>query len=165
MPFPQGAKVAFVNLQAIAAESVEGRAAQTRVATLTTEKQNEIAERTKEFQASQQKLQTSGGVMNEQARLQLEREIERQGVDLERLQQDAQAELNQLQQELQVEFERKLFPILQRLSTEKGLHLLFSAVDAGLIWAAEGLDLTAESIKALDATTAPAAPAAGSPQP
>jgi outer membrane protein len=161
-PFPQGAKVAFVNLQIVAAESVEGRAAQTKVAALTTEKQNQIAERTKAFQGQQQKLQTSGGVMSEQARLQLERDIERQGVDLERFQQDAQSELSQLQQELQAEFERNLFPILQRLSAEKGLHLLFSAADAGLIWAAEGLDLTAEAIKALDAG---AAPAAAPPQP
>jgi len=161
-PFPQGAKVAFVNLQIVAAESVEGRAAQTKVAALTKEKQNQIAERTKAFQGLQQKLQASGGVMSEQARMQLERDIERQGVELERLQQDAQSELNQLQQELQAEFERKLFPILQRLSAEKDLHLLFSAVDAGLIWAADGLDLTAEAIKALDAG---AAPAATPPQP
>jgi len=162
VPFPQGAKVAFVNLQVVAAESTEGRAAQSKVAALTKEKQNQIAERTKAFQGLQQKLQTSGGVMSDQARLQLERDIERQGVELERLHQDAQSELNQLQQELQAEFEKKLFPILQRLSTEKELHLLFSAADAGLIWAADGLDLTAEAIKALDSG---AAPAATPPQP
>jgi Skp family chaperone for outer membrane proteins len=152
-PFPEGAKVAYVNLQAIAQLSVEGKAAAGRVQQLTQKKQAEIAEKTKALQAQQQKLETSGGVLSEQARIQLERDIERQNRELERLQQDAQAELNDLQQSLQEEFQKKLIPILGALSGEKGLHFLFSAADAGLIWAADGLDLTAEAVKRLDAAT------------
>jgi Skp family chaperone for outer membrane proteins len=152
-PFPQDAKVAYVNLQAIAQLSVEGKAAAARVQQLTQKKQAEIAEKTKALQAQQQKLETSAGVLNDQARIQLERDIERQNRELERLQQDAQAELNDLQQMLQEEFQKKLIPILGTLSGEKGLHFLFSAADAGLIWAADGLDLTAEAVKRLDAAT------------
>ena len=74
---------------------------------LTTKKQAEIAERTKALQGAQQKLQTGGGVMSEQARGQLEKDIERQNKELERFQQDAQAELNELQQELQAEFQTR----------------------------------------------------------
>jgi Skp family chaperone for outer membrane proteins len=150
-PFPQGAKVAYVNLQAVAQLSVEGKAAAARVQQLTQKKQAEIAEKTKALQAQQQKLEASAGVLSEQARIQLERDIERQNRELERLQQDAQAELNELQQTLQEEFQKKLIPILGALSGEKGLHFLFSAADAGLIWAADGLDLTAEAVKRLDA--------------
>jgi outer membrane protein len=126
------------------------------VQALTTKKQAEIAERTKNLQGAQQKLQTGGGVMSEQARGQLEKDIERQNKELERFQQDAQAELNELQQELQADFQTRLFPILDQLSVEKGLHLLFSGADAGLIWAAPGLDLTADAVKKLDAAPAPA---------
>jgi len=53
---------------------------------------------------------------------------------------------------VQAEFNKKLFPILEAMSAEKGLHLLFSATDAGLIWAADGLDLTLDAVKKLDAT-------------
>jgi Skp family chaperone for outer membrane proteins len=166
-PFPQGAKVAYVYLQQVAALSIEGKAAQTRVTTLTQKKQNEVAEKTKALQASQQKLQTSAGVMSDVARAQLEKDIERQQRDLERLQQDAQGEITELTQEVQAEFNRKLFPILEQLSIEKGLHLLFSAQDAGLIWASDGLDLTMDAVKKLDAATAAAkeAPAAAAPAP
>lgn len=153
-PFPQGAKVAYVNLQAIAQLSVEGKAAQSKVEALTKQKQTEIAEKTKGVQANQQKLQTSGGVMSDEARLQLEREIQNQTRDLERMQQDAQEDLNLLQQQLQAEFQKKLFPVLEQLSREKDLLLLFSAADAGLIWAADGLDLTLEAVKKLDAAPA-----------
>ena len=158
-PFPQGAKVGFVNLQMVAQLSNDGKAAASKVQALTTKKQAEIAERTKALQGAQQKLQTGGGVMSDQARAQLERDIERQTKELERFQQDAQAELNELQQELQNEFQTRLFPILDQLSIEKGLHLLFSGADAGLIWAAPGLDLTADAVKKLDAA-GPAKPGA-----
>jgi len=153
-PFPQGSKVAYVYLQQIAALSNEGKAAQAKVNALTQKKQAEVADKQKALQAAQQKLQTGGGVMSETARGQLEKDIDRQTRDLERLNQDAQADINELTQEVQAEFNKKLFPILQALSEEKQLHLLFSATDAGLIWAAEGLDLTMEAVKKLDATPA-----------
>ena len=149
-PFPQGAKVAFVNLQAVFQLSADGKAAATKVQSLTSQKQTQIAERQKLLQANQQKLQTGGTLMNEQARAQLEKEIEKLTRELERFQQDAQAELNDLQQELNDSFQKKLFPVLQKMAEEKGLHMLFSAADAGLIWADEGLNLTEEAVKRLD---------------
>src|SRR5580704_1467748 len=164
-PFPQGAKVAYVYLQQVAALSTEGKAAQSRVTTLTQKKQAEVADKTKALQASQQKLQTSAGVMSDVARAQLEKDIERQQRDLERLQQDAQGDVTELTQQVQAEFNKKLFPILEELSREKGLHLLFSAQDAGLIWAADGLDLTMDAVKKLnEVTAAAAAPVASSPK-
>jgi Skp family chaperone for outer membrane proteins len=149
-PFPQGAKVAFVNLQAVFQLSGDGKAAAAKVQSLTTQKQAQIAERQKILQANQQKLQTGGTLMNEQARGQLEKEIEKQTRELERFQQDAQAELNDIQVELNDGFQKKLFPVLQKMAEEKGLHMLFSAADAGLIWADEGLNLTEEAVKRLD---------------
>jgi len=149
-PFPQGAKVAYVNLQAVAQLSVEGKAANAKVQALTQKKQAEIADKTKALQASQQKLQTGGSVMNDQARGTLEKEIDRQTRELERLQQDAQADLNELQQELQAEFQKKMFPVLQQLSIEKGLHLLLNVPSETVIWGADGLDLTLEAVKKLD---------------
>lgn len=157
-PFPQGAKVGFVYLQQIAALSAEGKAAQGRVTAFTQKKQTELADKQKALQASQQKLQTGGSVMSEAARGQLEKDIDRQQRDLERLQQDAQSDINEMTQEVQAEFNKKLFPILEQVSQEKGIHMLFSATDAGLIWAAEGLDLTMDAVKKLDAAATPAKP-------
>jgi Skp family chaperone for outer membrane proteins len=156
-PFPQGAKAAYVNLQAIAQLSADGKAAASKANALAQKKQTEIAEKTKALQGAEQKLQTSGGVLSDSARAQLERDIQNQRRDLERLQQDAQAELTNLQQDLQAEFQKKLIPILERLAKEKGLQMLFSGGDAGLIWTDPGLDLTLEAVKLLDAATSGAA--------
>jgi outer membrane protein len=157
VPFPQGSKVAFVNLQVIAQLSADGKVAAQKVNALTQKKQAELADRQKALQGNQNKLQTGGGVMSDAARGQLEKEIERQQRELERLQQDAQAELNELQQELQGEFQKKLMPVLAALAKEKGLHFLFSGADAGLVWAEEGLDLTEDAVKRLDAAEKAAA--------
>jgi outer membrane protein len=166
-PFPQGAKIAFVNLQAIAQLSADGKAANAKVQALAQKKQSEGAAKTKTLQDNQQKLQTSGSVMNDTARAQLEKDIERQTVEGQRFEQDAQAELTELQQQLQQEFQRKLMPILEALSKEKGLQALLSAADSGVVWADPGLDLTLEAVKKMDAGAAaakPAAPTAAAPK-
>jgi outer membrane protein len=96
--------------------------------------------------------------MNEAARGQLEKEIERQQKEVERFQQDAQAEINELQQEVQNEFLKKVQPVLDQVATEKGLQIVLSANEAGIAWANLGLDISSEIIKKLDAPKAPAAP-------
>jgi len=157
-PFPVGAKIAFFQPEVVFQSSADGKAALARVQALVQKKQTENADKAKALAANQQKLQTSGSVMNEAARSQLEKEIDRQQKDAERFQQDAQAEINELQQEVQNEFVKKLSPIIEQLANEKGLHIVFNAVESGIAWAAPGLDLTADVVKKLDAAKPAATP-------
>ena len=157
MPFPAGAKFAYINPPRIFQESIDGKAALARVQALTQKKTQEGQAKQKALQDNQQKLQSSGNVMSETARGQLEKEIERQNTDLQRFQQDAQAEIQELQNEVQNDFVRKVTPILNQVATEKGLQLLFNETEAGLAWRDPGLDLTSEVIKKLDANAKPAA--------
>jgi len=159
-PFPQGAKVAYINPQLIFQQSAEGKAAIARVQALVQKKQTEGQTKAKQLQDNQTKLQSSGSVMNEAARSQLEKEIERQQREGERFQQDAQAEINEIQQEVNNEFGKKLQPIIEQIATEKGLHFVFNAADAGFAWVAPGLDISADVIKKLDASK----PAATTPK-
>jgi outer membrane protein len=157
-PFPQGAKIAFFNPQLVFQNSADGKAAVTRVNALIQKKQTENADKAKLLQGNQQKLQTSGSVMNEAARTQLEKEIERQQKDAERFQQDAQAEINELQQEVQNEFVKKLTPIIDAIAQEKGLQIVLNLPESGISWAAPGLDLTLDVVKKLDAAKGGTAP-------
>jgi outer membrane protein len=156
-PFPAGAKIAFINPQAIFQQSAEGKAALTRVNALIQKKQKEGEDKAKLLQGNQQKLQTSGSVMNEAARGQLEKEIDRQQKEIERFQQDAQAEINEMQQDLQNEFLKKVNPLLDQVANEKGVQLVLNADTAGIAWANMGLDLSPEIVKKLDAAK-PATP-------
>jgi outer membrane protein len=149
-PFPEGAKVAYIDIQRIANQSAEGKAATAKVQALVQKKQSEAADRQKALQADQQKLQSGGTVLSDQARAELEKKIERTGVELQRLQQDAQQEVQELQQQLQGEFQRKLMPVVEQVAQEKGIHMLFSAGDSGIVWADGGLDITNDVIKRFD---------------
>lgn len=161
-PFPDGVKYGFVNVQRIASESAEGKAATAQVQALNNKKVEELNARNKQLQSSQQKLESGGSVMSPQALAQLQKEIERQQVDIQRFTEDAQQEVTQLQQQLQDEFQRKLTPVIQQVATERQLHMMFSVVDSGLVWGDPSLDLTPEIIKRFDAA-GPARPAAAAP--
>jgi Skp family chaperone for outer membrane proteins len=163
-PFPAGAKVAYVNLQQVANLSIEGKSLTAKVQALMQKKQNEAQAKSKALADNQTKLQQSGALMSEAARDALTKEIERQNLEGQRFQQDAQSEINELSQQLQNEFQQKLFPILDLVAKEKGIDVLLSAADAGMVWAAPGLDLTMDAVKKLD-EKAGAKPAAAAPPP
>ncbi len=152
--FPEGAHFAFINIQQIAAESNEGKSFSGRIEALRAKKAAELNEKNKLVETNQGKLRSA--VMSEDARAQLQKEIDKTQVDIQRMTQDAQAELQELQNELQLDFQRKLGPVIQAVAKEKGIHFLFSQADSGLVWADPGLDLTGEVIRRFDAAYAPA---------
>jgi len=170
--FPAGTKYAFVNVQRIAAESAAGKTLAGKVQALNQQKVNELNERNKALQATQQKLEAGASVLSPTAMAQLQRDIERKQIDIQRFSEDAQEEVTALQGQLQDEFQARLSPVIQQLAAERGLHLLFSVADSGLVWVDQALDITTEVIQEFDATGAavapvprPAAPATPAPKP
>src|SRR5436190_8377524 len=152
-PFPEGAKIAYVNVQAIASNSVEGKAATSKLDDLRKKKTAEIADKNKALAAAQTKLQQGGSVLNDAARGALEKDIEKMNREIQFAQQDANTELQELQNQLQADFQEKLNPVLEQVATEKGLHMLIDIANSGAVWANSGLDLTAEVIRRFDAAT------------
>ena len=162
-------RMAFLDLQRIAAESNEGKAASSKVQALTQKKSAELQEKTKALQGNQQKIAQGGAVLNDAARAQTQKEIDRLTVEIDRFQEDANAEVQELQQSLQAEFQEKLRPIVDGVVKELAIGLLFSAGDAGAIYVDPSLDITGEIIKRFDAakpaatTAKPAAPSTAKP--
>jgi len=155
-------RFAVINIQRIAAESTEGKASTAKVQALNQKKISDLNDLNKRLQADQQKLSAQGTMLNEAARAELERNIDKEQKDLQRSQQDAQEEVQQLQQDLQNAFQAKLLPIIQQVVAERKITILFSQADAGIVFADPALDLTADVIKRFD-TAAPAATAAPAP--
>src|SRR5215831_16484972 len=155
-------RFAVINIQRIAAESTEGKASTAKVQALNQKKISELNDLNKRLQGDQQKLSAQGTMLNEAARADLERSIDKEQKDLQRAQQDAQEEVQQLQQDLQNAFQAKLLPIIQQVVSERKITILFSQADAGIVFADPTLDLTADVIKRFD-TAPPAATAAPAP--
>jgi len=152
-PFPEGAKIAYIDLQRIAQSSAEGKAAATKIQEYEKKKLGEIQEKNKQLEEMRKKLEQGGTVLSDSARGQIEKDIDRTTRELQFMQQSAQAERDQLERELNAEFQRKLNPIIEQVATEKGLQMLFSIRDNGAVWADTGLDLSEEVVKRFDAAT------------
>jgi len=158
-PFPEGAKVAYVVLQRIANESADGRVATTRIQALQQKKAAELTNKQTQLAGLQAKLEKDGAVMSAAAGADLQKQIEKINVEVQRFTQDAQAEVQELQQTLQGEFQQRLEPVLQAVAAEMGLQFIFNGPDAGLVFADAALDISSEIIKKLDS----AKPAAAKP--
>src|ERR1700681_1075072 len=64
-PFPAGAKVAFVNMQLVVAESKLGKSGQDKMKALQQQNQTRLATVAKGIQDQQQKMSTQSGVVND----------------------------------------------------------------------------------------------------
>ena len=158
-------RMAFLDLQRIAAESIEGKAASGKVQALTQKKSGELQEKTKSLQSNQQKLQQGGAVLNEATRAQTQKEIDRLTVEIDRFQEDANAEVQELQQQLQARVPGEAAADRRRLVKELAIGLLFSAGDAGAIYVDPSLDITAEVIKRFDSAACGRSPCRGIAKP
>jgi Skp family chaperone for outer membrane proteins len=157
-PFPEGAKYAYVDIQYVANNSVEGKVATTRLQDLQKKKMAELTDKNKKIEDLQKKLQTGGSVLSDAARAQTEKDIEKLQRELQFEQQDAQTEYNDMQQQLLGDFQTKLNPIIEAVAKEKGLWMIFSVgQDGNIVWADTGLNLSDEITKRFDAAakTAP----------
>ena len=157
-PFPEGAKIAYIDLQAIASNSVEGKAATGKIQEYAKKKTAELAEKKKALEALRSKLLQGGTVLSDSARGQIEKDIEKLTRELQFAQQEAQSEQTSLTQELQNEFQTRLNPVIDQVAQEKGLHMVLSIADSGAVWVNTGLNISLEVMKRLDAAKPAAAP-------
>ena len=159
-PFPEGAKVAYIDLQYIASNSAEGKAATAKIQEYAKKKTAELEGKQKALEAARQKLLQGGTVLSDSARSQMEKEIDKMARELQYAQQEAQSEQQALTQDLQNEFQTRLNPVIDQVANEKGLHLVLSVADSGAVWVNTGLNISAEVMKRLDSAKPVAAPAA-----
>ena len=149
VPFPQDAKYAVVDVQAIAQNSTAGKDASKKLTDLQAKKTGELQDKNKQLQALTTKRDSSVGVMSEAARSQLDKDIDRLQRDIQFSQSNAQAEMQDLNNELQAEFTKRVAPIIEEIAKEKGLYLVFTA-DSGFAYVHPGLNISEEVIKRLD---------------
>ncbi len=157
-PFPEGAKVAYIDLQYIASNSVEGKAATGKIQEYAKKKTAELEGKQKALEALRSKLLQGGTVLSDSARGQMEKDIEKGARELQYAQQEAQSEQTSLTQELQNEFQTRLNPVIDQVAQEKGLHLVLSIADSGAVWVNTGLNISLEVMKRLDSAKPAAAP-------
>jgi Skp family chaperone for outer membrane proteins len=151
VPFPADSKIAFVDVNAVAANSQAGKDASKRLQDFQTKKVAELGEKNKQLTAMTTRRDSGTGVLSDTARAQLDKDIDKLQRDIQFQQQNAQAEFQDLQTEVQNDFQKRLVPIIDEVAKEKGLYAIYSIADSGAAYVHPGLDLSAEITKRLDA--------------
>jgi len=151
-PFPADAKVAFIDLQKVVADSKLGKQGQDAMKSLNEKLTSSLAAKNKEIQALQDKLKTQQNVVSDVALQVMTRDLDRLQREAQFQSQDAQVQIDQLNVELLKSFQDKVLPVVEELRQEKGLWIIFALGDNSNIAAADAtLDLTLEVVKRLDA--------------
>jgi Skp family chaperone for outer membrane proteins len=159
VPFPAGAKIGFVNMQLVVAESKLGKAGQDKMMKLREANQAKLTVLAKGIQDQQQKISTQTGVVTDAVLQGLNRELSRLQLDAQAAQQKANAEEQNMNEDLLGDFSSKAMPIIDAVRTEKDLWFILGVQEpdqggSGQLIVASanaGLDLSLEIVKRLDA--------------
>src|SRR5262245_22373331 len=170
----QLSNVVVVDFERAVVESKEGKKASDKFNATLQAKQSEVEKKQKDLEDQQRKLQNGVRTLNDAAKNELQRDIDRRTTELTRINEDGQKELQRLRDELLRPIAERATALLNAMAAEQAYTLVVdvSNPETNVIYASEKSNITAELIKRIDAsapaetgsteapkTGAPAAPA------
>ena len=156
----QALKIGFVNFGRLLEESPQAKAAQSALEAEFMPRQRDVAAQRKTLQEKADKLQKEAAVMSEADRVRTEREVRDLELNVNRRFNELQEDLNLRRNEEVGKMQRALLQEVQAYARANGYQLV---VSEGVLFAAEGIDITPQIVAAIKAK-APAA-AATTPKP
>ena len=154
-PLPTEARIAFINLEQVFAESEMGKAGQAKWRSLTEKLFANLTAKDKEIQSMSEKIKAQQATADPKLVIAWNTELSRLQREAQFAQQEARVQAEQMQQEVLAEFGKRVQPVIDALRKEKGLHAILSVqgTPGGLsvISSDAGLDLSSELIKKLNA--------------
>ena len=152
----QALKIGFVNFGRLLEESPQAKAAQATLEAEFLPRQRDVAAQRKTLQEKVDKLQKEAAVMSEADRLRAEREARDLELNVNRRFNELQEDLNLRRNEEVGRLQRALLQEVQAYARANGYQLV---VSEGVLYAAEGVDITPQLVAAIKAK----APAAATP--
>jgi Skp family chaperone for outer membrane proteins len=143
-------KIAVIDIERIAAESAAGKALFASLKAENDKIQEEVAKREQEIRDMQTKLNSE--ILSQDAKVRLQRDIERKRTDAQRWLQDQQAEFEAKRQDGESKFQASLEPIVRAVATENGIGLIIRATPGLTFVLDQALDISPLVVKKLDAT-------------
>ncbi len=115
------AKIAWLNLEQAIFSCDEGKQEFGKVQQFVEKKNAELEGMRKESETLKSQLQVQGAKLTDEARADLEEQIESKDTTLQRFQQDTQKEIDSRRVKTTNYIGRKMLPIIERIAKEKGL--------------------------------------------
>jgi outer membrane protein len=152
----QALKIGFVNFGRLLEESPQAKAAQAALEAEFLPRQRDVAAQRKTLQEKAEKLQKEAAVMAEADRVRTEREVRDLELNVSRRFNELQEDLNLRRNEEVGRMQRALLQEVQAYARANGYQLV---VSEGVLFAAEGVDITPQVVAAIKAKAPAAAPA------
>ncbi len=156
-------KIAVIDIERIAAESTAGKVLFSSLKAENDKIQGEVAKREQEIRDMSSKLNSE--ILSQDAKVRLQRDIERKRTDAQRWLQDTQAEFEAKRQEGEAKFQESLEPIVRAVATENQIGLIIRATPGLTFVLDPALDISLLVVKKLDAAPAPPSGDAAPPKP
>ncbi len=151
-------KIAVIDIERIAAESTAGKALFSSLKAENEKIQGEVAKREQEIRDMTTKLNSE--ILSQDAKVRLQRDIERKRTDAQRWLQDTQSEFESKRQEGEAKFQESLEPIVRAVATENQIGLIIRATPGLTFVLDPALDISLLVVKKLDASASPSGGAA-----
>ena len=149
-PFPEGAKVAFVQFQTIVQESKLGKCGQETMKKFQDDRSAPLLEKQKAAKALQDQIMAQTGVVNDAKIAQMQRDLDRMQREFTTMQEQVKADQDALNEDLLGAFRDKVLPIVEVLRVDHKLWLILTVPDSNIAAADPGMDLSEEAVKKLD---------------
>ncbi len=152
----QALKIGYVNFGRLLEESPQAKAAQQALEGEFMPRQRDVAAQQKSLQEKREKLQKEAAVMSEADRVRTEREVRDLELNVNRRFNELQEDLNLRRNEEVGRMQRALLQEVQAYARANGFQLI---VSEGVLFAAEGVDITPQVVAAIKSKS----PAAATP--
>jgi len=147
-------KIAVIDTEKILLSSVAGKKAVADLKKLQEQRETELRAKAQELKDLQAKISDGRLSLAQDKLAELSKQLEEKDIVLRRAQDDATRELNKKRDDMLAAIDEKVMPVINQVGKELGYTLIFRKFESGLIYADEGVDITASVVQRLDAAAA-----------
>ena len=157
------ARLAWLNLEQAILNCEEGKKEFAEVQNFVDKKNAELEALRKESDSLKNQLSVQGAKLTDEARTDLEEQIEAKDTVLQRFQQDTQKEIDSRRVRTTNYVGRKMLPVIEKISKEKGLSAVVYYNPSRDAWVDPSLNITDEVVGAYNKAYPAGAPAKAAP--
>lgn len=141
---PTGQKIAYVDLQRTLNETGPGKKAKKKLEDDKAKKQAELKKKEKELTAFAAELEKQRTVLKPDVIKQREQELQQKYVGLQELYMQLQQDLAKQEAGLVRDIFAKAGPIIEQIAKKEGYTLILEKNESAVLFAADGMDITAQ---------------------
>jgi outer membrane protein len=154
------AKIAWMNLEQAILTTDEGKNMVAEIQKYIDAKNSENTNLRKEMDTLRNQLEVQGSKLTDEARTELEEQVDSKDTALQRFQQDTQKDIDNRKLKMTNYLARRMQPVIEKLSKEKGLSAVLVFNSSRDAYVDPSLNLTEEIVKAYNQTYGSGAKAA-----